>query len=599
MPSPTCLVNSTSTVDGVDVTATSTVTIQLSSLADVNVWSISCIGTDETNVAATINSSLSINQTTKTATFTAPAVGSALIFQSVINNGLGTNRRVDLTYTTTFGIYVLASGGIRVGAVNETTEGDTDFGWITKINVLSRGYGPVTLGGDLSGTASAATVIKVQGRSVSASAPSTGNGYYWSGTALTPGALNLAGGANYVSGILPVANIPTLVGDVSGSLTVNSVDKVHGATIPVAGALTTGNVPQVSGTSALTYGPVNLAGGSNYITGTLPVGNIPSLVGDVSGTLSVNSVDKIHGATVPAGGSLTTGNILKVSGASALSYGALDLANVSSVTGLLPEANQVDQTMGGNLSGVTSNASIIAGGITYLQRFTDLDANHLHAWELTEASGNFVDTGSSGSKVNLTATGTIIYGTPGIQGPCPLFDFTTTGGTVSGYASALVSAFSDLPGTNVTIEAWVYSTVQAATCVWSFAESTGTRNFSLDWGTTGFTSYITATAGNTTVTSNTTNYGGMNVSVMAWHHVAVTYDGANMVTYLNGEVMSSVAKTGNVNYTNGTTPSFFIARDNFLGAPHQLSGKLSRVRLSNILRSQTYLRNVVKRGLLF
>jgi hypothetical protein len=50
--------------------------------------------------------------------------------------------------------------------------------------------------------------------------------------------------------------------------------KINGASVPTAGGLTTGNVLQVSGVSALTYGPVNLAGGSNYVTGTLPVANI-------------------------------------------------------------------------------------------------------------------------------------------------------------------------------------------------------------------------------------------------------------------------------------------------------------------------------------
>ena len=52
-----------------------------------------------------------------------------------------------------------------------------------------------------------------------------------------------------------------------------SAATLNGASVPAAGALTTGNVLQVSGPSALAYAPVNLAGGANYVTGALPVGN--------------------------------------------------------------------------------------------------------------------------------------------------------------------------------------------------------------------------------------------------------------------------------------------------------------------------------------
>lgn len=84
--------------------------------------------------------------------------------------------------------------------------------------------------------------------------------------------------------------ITQLSGDVtagpgSGSVAATVV-KANGATVPAAGALTTGNVLQVSGASALSYGPVNLAGGSNYISGTLPTGNqaAQTLGGALSGT---------------------------------------------------------------------------------------------------------------------------------------------------------------------------------------------------------------------------------------------------------------------------------------------------------------------------
>jgi hypothetical protein len=49
--------------------------------------------------------------------------------------------------------------------------------------------------------------------------------------------------------------------------------QVNGTTVPAGGALTTGNVLQVSGASALTYAPVNVGGGSDYVIGSLPATN--------------------------------------------------------------------------------------------------------------------------------------------------------------------------------------------------------------------------------------------------------------------------------------------------------------------------------------
>jgi hypothetical protein len=68
-----------------------------------------------------------------------------------------------------------------------------------------------------------------------------------------------------------------VTGDVAFSATtpgLTTVLDINGASVPAAGSLTTGNVLQVSGTSALSYAAVNLAGGANYVSGALPVANL-------------------------------------------------------------------------------------------------------------------------------------------------------------------------------------------------------------------------------------------------------------------------------------------------------------------------------------
>lgn len=131
----------------------------------------------------------------------------------------------------------------------------------------------------------------------------TGTGFFHvtSGTAdASARAVNLA--SSDVTGLLPVANVapgsaaqilvtnsgataPAWV-TASGDWTITAagvatVAKANGASIPVAGALTTGNVLQVTGASALSYGVLNLGGGASFVTGSLPLGNesSPTLTG--------------------------------------------------------------------------------------------------------------------------------------------------------------------------------------------------------------------------------------------------------------------------------------------------------------------------------
>jgi hypothetical protein len=179
MASPLCTVQdgagaAQGTTNGVNVTPGNTITIALVSAAGVNTWSISCVYTDDLSTAVTVTSSLVINNTLKTATFTAPVAGRAYIFQSQINAGLNpATNAADPTATTTFGVYTLISSK-RVIATNETTEGSSTFGWISALNTFIRNpttavdattsaKGIVQLAQDLAGTATAPTVVSASG----------------------------------------------------------------------------------------------------------------------------------------------------------------------------------------------------------------------------------------------------------------------------------------------------------------------------------------------------------------------------------------------------------------------------------------------------
>ena len=137
MASPICTVDGSPTVDGVDVTAGATITIALVDTA-VEAWEIECVHTDDSITTASVNSTLVVNNTLKTATFTAPALGTATIWRSRVNSGRDINGRLDPSLVTTFGVYVLSAQGNRVIAVNETTEGSSAYGWTEPINEILR-----------------------------------------------------------------------------------------------------------------------------------------------------------------------------------------------------------------------------------------------------------------------------------------------------------------------------------------------------------------------------------------------------------------------------------------------------------------------------
>jgi len=146
MPSPIVQVKDgagpfTSVTNGKNITPGAAVVIDLVS-KDADSWTCTCVSGDDTTDAAAIQSGVVLNTTTKQATLTAPAAGKALIFESKVNGGIGPDGRPSASYTARFALYTPTSPGAqRVVAVNETTEGDSTYGYIKQVNAAIRAIG--------------------------------------------------------------------------------------------------------------------------------------------------------------------------------------------------------------------------------------------------------------------------------------------------------------------------------------------------------------------------------------------------------------------------------------------------------------------------
>src|ERR1019366_4941411 len=249
-----------------------------------------------------------------------------------------------------------------------------------------------TAGLDLSGTLTSQTVIGLQGRALTATAPTTGNGYYWTGTTWAPSALNLAGGTAFITGILPAASqaAQVLGGDLSGTTAAAAVTGLRGNALPAPSGTNT----------ALTWT------GSALAWSTTASGFTAAT--DLAGTSTSQTVVGFQGrgvtATAPA-----AGNAYYWGGAS-WAASALNLAGgAGSVSGVLPAANQAAQTLAGDVTGATTATTV---GRILNQTVPALAPGYLHyngtvfVWDTPASGGGFTaGTDLTGTSTNQTVVG--------------------------------------------------------------------------------------------------------------------------------------------------------------------------------------------------
>lgn len=208
--------------------------------------------------------------------------------------------------------------------------------------------GIVQLAGDIGGTATSVSVTGIQGVAVSATTPTSNQVLQHNGTSWAPA--SIAAGAPQNASYLTVS--------LDGALT-NERSLAAGSNISFTdgGA---GSTFTINNTYALPDSTSGVTGGIR-------------LTADLGGTATSPSVVRVNGATYPAAGALVTGTVPRVTGTSAVAYGALDLANANAVTGVLPAANHPDATTGakgivqlaGDLGGTSALPSVLKiNGVT-------------------------------------------------------------------------------------------------------------------------------------------------------------------------------------------------------------------------------------------
>lgn len=303
-------------------------------------------------------------------------------------------------------------------------------------------------GGDVSGTLTAASVIRLQGWSVSSAAPQSGQHLTWNGTQWAPanaavatvfgrsGAVTPQSGDysfNQIAGSVAASQLPVAGGDLSGTLTAAIVSRLQGnavsATAPQSGQHLAWNGSQWAPANAPVAtvfgrsGTVTAQNGDysfSQVSGTVAASQLPAAGGDLSGTLTAATVAKLQG--YPLGSTAPTpGQVLAWTGLQWLPQAPSSaVPSVFGRTGAVTAQsgdysfNQISGTVaasqmpaaGGDLSG-----SLPAATVTRLQGWGVASAAPSTGQVLTWSGTQWTPQNASSSAINFAGD---LSGTPSV-----------------------------------------------------------------------------------------------------------------------------------------------------------------------------------------
>jgi hypothetical protein len=336
------------------------------------------------------------------------AVGASFAFASLTFTGTAVSgdAAVNIDATSTISIGASSSTAITIGrsAITVTFPGSiTISGTTTTLQNLvvsgacsGCGVGNFTAGGDLSGTPTSQTVIGLQGRSVSSTAPSANQVLTWNGSFWTPVGVSavtaINGLSNSTTSLVAGSNItittssPNVItiaasGGGSSTITINtlatSTFQINGTANQITVATSSPNVitlslPQSIGTgSTPTF--ANLISSGNVTTTNITISGLgssgsPCLT--ISSTGVVATTTCSGGGGVNTSGSPSTGQVTFFSGASTITGASNFTFSTSTGALTVPAGGSIGSADAGNPnflfnnSGATFSGSLAASSYT-------------------------------------------------------------------------------------------------------------------------------------------------------------------------------------------------------------------------------------------